>query len=118
MADTKTLDVVEQIYQIVLTERQRFLLTTSKTLLTPLEQQAAYLMRRALDRCKCPACKSVICIASAADGGYDPEGSDVVSDDAYGCPFCKARLHWWLDLRGPSGFELQDGQTVTTGKQA
>jgi hypothetical protein len=118
MADTETLDVVEQLYQIKLTERQRLLLTTSKALLAPLEQQAAYLMRMALTPCKCPACKAVICLASAADDGYNPESSVVTSDDSYGCPFCQARLHWFLTLSGHQGFELQDGQTITTGKQA
>jgi hypothetical protein len=111
-----TLAAIEAVYQVSLSEDERRLLTAAP--LGDLEGQRQYLLRRALDPCRCPACQSIICIYSAASGGYDATGARYDNDNDYACPFCKALLHYWLNLTGQQGFDLQPGQTITTGKQA
>lgn len=109
-----TLDQIEKIYGITLTERQRMLLTTQKALLDPLDQQRQFVLRMALAPCRCPACKAVICQVSASTGDWDTEMDRHTSDDAYACPSCQALLTWYLTFQGQQGFTLQPGQTITT----
>jgi len=107
-----TIEMIAEVYQITLTDRMRFLLDTSPDLLDPLDVQRRYLLRMALVRISCPACKGIICQVSAQTGEYDTEGCKHVSDDSYACPFCHAGLTWVLDaLTGQQFFDIRDLST-------
>lgn len=106
------IDRAETLYQITLNDRQRYLLTMPEPR-TPREEQARYLLRIALQPIPCPVCKGMLCQVSASTKGYDPESSEVHGDNSYACPFCGAKLHYYLLLFGGGhGFDLQPGQRV------
>lgn len=107
---TPDLDRLAALYRIELTAQERFLWASSPRLLTPLDQQRAYLLGRSLAPMQCPACGGLICVRSAS-GPDDIDG--VYPDDAYSCPFCQARLTWHLSVTGTTWFTLSPGQQVT-----
>lgn len=107
------LEGVQLMYGITLTTEELTLLTQPPGLLSAIEGQHAYVLKRALTPCKCPACQGAICLRSA-DPNWDVKGS--TPDDAYVCPRCGARLTWYLEVTGGQGFTLNAGQTIEVGE--
>lgn len=98
------LKALEERLQITLTDHERMLLTTSKSLLSPRESQEAFLLGIALGGRQCPACLSTICQHAAARGGLDL--GKHTPDDDYECPRCHAHLTWMVPLMGEPFFTI------------
>jgi hypothetical protein len=87
----------------LLMERERWLLTQRKDLLSPLEKQEAYILRMALVPLPCPACGLLTCQLAA--GGEDWLAAHV-ADDEYRCHRCGEPLVWHLAITGQQFFTV------------
>ena len=108
-------DMLNELFGIRLTDKERTLLTHKDDMLDPYDVQRKYILRMALQTIVCPACGTPICQRSA--GGPKPEDDTPVPDDSYVCPKCEAKLTWHLGMiGGEQWFTLNPGQTITTGQ--
>lgn len=110
---------LSKLYSVSFTETELHLLTTptssgrSRSGLTGLESQRAYLLHLALEPMECPACHGITCLrASALNPDANGSGHGT-GDFDYACHHCKAKLRYHLGLiAGEQWWSLQPGQTV------